>query len=183
METIMSTSERVTLLPVDAADVTILVDNSIDVLLQSSDVAQRAAMPWDFFEREQQLIAEHGYSLLVTVEREGHQHLSSMMRGWDATRCYTIWMCWKCARTNCAPSSSRTAMPTITGVWKASSGALGGARCHCCSIPTSGATGALFSPPATCCTCLRPAMPISTTKAWTSSKSAAPRSCSTACCW
>ncbi len=69
----MSTSERVTLLPVDAADVTILVDNSIDVLLQSSDVAQRAAMPWDFFEREQQLIAEHGYSLLVTVEREGHR--------------------------------------------------------------------------------------------------------------
>ena len=66
----MSTSERVTLQPVDAADVTILVDNSIDILLSGTETAQRPAMVWDFFER-QQLIAEHGYSLLLTVQRDG----------------------------------------------------------------------------------------------------------------
>ena len=53
-------SERVTLLPVDAADVTILVDNSLDILLLSDEVAQRAPLHYDWSEREQ-LIAEHGY--------------------------------------------------------------------------------------------------------------------------
>src|SRR6476660_5626115 len=63
-------SERVTLLPVDAADVTILVDNSLDILLPSDEVAQRAPLHYDWSDREQ-LIAEHGYSLLLTVQREG----------------------------------------------------------------------------------------------------------------
>jgi 7,8-dihydropterin-6-yl-methyl-4-(beta-D-ribofuranosyl)aminobenzene 5'-phosphate synthase len=63
-------SERVTLLPVDAADVTILVDNSLDILLLSDEVAQRAPLHYGWSEREQ-LIAEHGYSLLLTVQREG----------------------------------------------------------------------------------------------------------------
>ena len=63
-------SEHVTLLPVDAADVTILVDNSLDILLPSDDVAQRAPLRYDWSDREQ-LIAEHGYSLLLTVHREG----------------------------------------------------------------------------------------------------------------
>jgi len=63
-------SERVTLLPVDAADVTILVDNSLDILMPSDEVAQRAPLHYDWSDREQ-LIAEHGYSLLLTVQREG----------------------------------------------------------------------------------------------------------------
>jgi 7,8-dihydropterin-6-yl-methyl-4-(beta-D-ribofuranosyl)aminobenzene 5'-phosphate synthase len=63
-------SQQVTLLPVDVADVTILVDNSLDILLSSDEVAQRAPMYHDWSEREQ-LIAEHGYSLLLTVVREG----------------------------------------------------------------------------------------------------------------
>ena len=68
----MSTSERVILQPVDVADVTILVDNTIDILLPGTETAQRAPMAWDFFEREQ-LIAEHGYALLLTVERDGRR--------------------------------------------------------------------------------------------------------------
>jgi 7,8-dihydropterin-6-yl-methyl-4-(beta-D-ribofuranosyl)aminobenzene 5'-phosphate synthase len=64
-------SERVTLLPVDFADVTILVDNFIDILLPSDKVAHRAPLSYNWSEREQ-LIAEHGYSLLLTVQREGH---------------------------------------------------------------------------------------------------------------
>jgi 7,8-dihydropterin-6-yl-methyl-4-(beta-D-ribofuranosyl)aminobenzene 5'-phosphate synthase len=63
-------SQQVTLLPVDVADVTILVDNFFDILLPSDEVAHRAPMHYDWSDREQ-LIAEHGYSLLLTVIREG----------------------------------------------------------------------------------------------------------------
>jgi 7,8-dihydropterin-6-yl-methyl-4-(beta-D-ribofuranosyl)aminobenzene 5'-phosphate synthase len=63
-------SEHVALLPVDVADVTILVDNSLDILMPSDEVAQRAPLHYNWTEREQ-LIAEHGYSLHLTVQREG----------------------------------------------------------------------------------------------------------------
>jgi 7,8-dihydropterin-6-yl-methyl-4-(beta-D-ribofuranosyl)aminobenzene 5'-phosphate synthase len=63
-------SDRVTLMPVDVADVTILVDNFVDILLPSSEVARRPPFVWDWSEREQ-LIAEHGYSVVLTVQREG----------------------------------------------------------------------------------------------------------------
>jgi 7,8-dihydropterin-6-yl-methyl-4-(beta-D-ribofuranosyl)aminobenzene 5'-phosphate synthase len=63
-------SQHVTLLPVDVADVTILVDNFIDILLPSDEVAHRAPLHYDWSVREQ-LIAEHGYSLLLTIGREG----------------------------------------------------------------------------------------------------------------
>lgn len=63
-------SEHVTLLPVDSADVTILVDNSLDILMPSDEVAHRAPLHYNWSEREQ-LIAEHGYSLLLNVQREG----------------------------------------------------------------------------------------------------------------
>jgi 7,8-dihydropterin-6-yl-methyl-4-(beta-D-ribofuranosyl)aminobenzene 5'-phosphate synthase len=65
-------SERVSLEPVDAANVTILVDNFIDALLPSSEVAQRPRVAYDMWERErEQLIAEHGLSLVLTVKRDG----------------------------------------------------------------------------------------------------------------
>jgi 7,8-dihydropterin-6-yl-methyl-4-(beta-D-ribofuranosyl)aminobenzene 5'-phosphate synthase len=64
------TSQQVSLLPVDVADVTILVDNSLDILLPSNEVARRAPMHYDWSAREQ-MIAEHGYSVLLTVVREG----------------------------------------------------------------------------------------------------------------
>jgi 7,8-dihydropterin-6-yl-methyl-4-(beta-D-ribofuranosyl)aminobenzene 5'-phosphate synthase len=63
-------SERVELEPVDAADVTIVIDNSVDILLPSDQVAQRAPLLHDWSEREQ-LIAEHGYCLLLTI-RQGN---------------------------------------------------------------------------------------------------------------
>jgi 7,8-dihydropterin-6-yl-methyl-4-(beta-D-ribofuranosyl)aminobenzene 5'-phosphate synthase len=63
---------RVNLASVDAADVTILVDNFSDMLLPSTEMARRPALAWDHFEREQ-LRAEHGYALLLTVEREGRR--------------------------------------------------------------------------------------------------------------
>jgi 7,8-dihydropterin-6-yl-methyl-4-(beta-D-ribofuranosyl)aminobenzene 5'-phosphate synthase len=63
-------SEQVTLLPVDSVDVTILVDNSVDVLLPGTEMVRRAPLAVDWTERDQ-LIAEHGYALLLTVQREG----------------------------------------------------------------------------------------------------------------
>jgi 7,8-dihydropterin-6-yl-methyl-4-(beta-D-ribofuranosyl)aminobenzene 5'-phosphate synthase len=65
-------SERVPIEPVDAANVTVLVDNFIDALLPSGEVAQRPQVAYDMWERErEQLLAEHGLSLLLTIERDG----------------------------------------------------------------------------------------------------------------
>lgn len=57
-----------TLEPVDTLEVTIVVDNAIDVLAANTDVAQRPALVWDWSEHDQ-LRAEHGYALWVTVTR------------------------------------------------------------------------------------------------------------------
>ncbi len=62
----------VNLNPVDHIDVTIVVDNAIDELMASTTIAQRPILPWDYFDR-QHLIAEHGYSLLLRVFRDGHE--------------------------------------------------------------------------------------------------------------
>jgi 7,8-dihydropterin-6-yl-methyl-4-(beta-D-ribofuranosyl)aminobenzene 5'-phosphate synthase len=54
--------------PVDAVDVTIVVDNAIDVLAATTEIAQRKPMLRDWSEHEQ-LRAEHGYALWVSVTR------------------------------------------------------------------------------------------------------------------
>jgi 7,8-dihydropterin-6-yl-methyl-4-(beta-D-ribofuranosyl)aminobenzene 5'-phosphate synthase len=66
-------SDRVTLAPVAAADVTILVDNYLDLLLATTETAQRPPMVWDLWDASVrgQLRAEHGYSALLTVQRDG----------------------------------------------------------------------------------------------------------------
>ncbi len=63
-------NEQVVLKPVDLIELTILVDNSIDVLLPSTPTVRRPALSWDYFDHEH-LIAEHGYSLYLTVYRDG----------------------------------------------------------------------------------------------------------------
>jgi 7,8-dihydropterin-6-yl-methyl-4-(beta-D-ribofuranosyl)aminobenzene 5'-phosphate synthase len=63
--------DAVKLLPVDAADVTILVDNYCDLFLPSTEAARRPPLAWEWTEHEK-LRAEHGYALLVTVRRAGH---------------------------------------------------------------------------------------------------------------
>ncbi len=60
--------EQASLVPVDGVDVTILVDNFVDINLASTDVAPRATRHYDWSERPP-LRAEHGYALLVTVRR------------------------------------------------------------------------------------------------------------------
>jgi 7,8-dihydropterin-6-yl-methyl-4-(beta-D-ribofuranosyl)aminobenzene 5'-phosphate synthase len=65
-------TQRVTLQPVDVADVTIIMDNGLDALAASTPRAQRPPIVWDAFEREP-LHAEHGLSLLLTIARGGQR--------------------------------------------------------------------------------------------------------------
>lgn len=65
-------TEQVALQVVDAVEVTILADNFVDVLAPDTQTARRPPRAWDFFDREP-LRAEHGYSLLVTVESGGRR--------------------------------------------------------------------------------------------------------------
>jgi 7,8-dihydropterin-6-yl-methyl-4-(beta-D-ribofuranosyl)aminobenzene 5'-phosphate synthase len=64
--------EQAALGPVDSAEVTILVDGFIDVLMEGNDVVRRAPLAPDLFERDQ-LRAEHGYALLLTVVEGGRR--------------------------------------------------------------------------------------------------------------
>jgi 7,8-dihydropterin-6-yl-methyl-4-(beta-D-ribofuranosyl)aminobenzene 5'-phosphate synthase len=63
-------ADPVALEPVDAVEVTIIVDTYVDVLMASAEGVRRWPVPPDLFEREQ-LIAEHGFAALITVERDG----------------------------------------------------------------------------------------------------------------
>jgi len=62
----------VALQPVDALEVLVLVDNVSDALLANGDVARRP--PFSLNPESDQLLAEHGYSLLLTIERGGSRH-------------------------------------------------------------------------------------------------------------
>lgn len=59
---------RVTLPEVDVAQVTLVMDNSIDVLMASTDVAKRFPLGPNPFERPQPM-AEHGFSALIRVKQ------------------------------------------------------------------------------------------------------------------
>lgn len=62
--------EHIALQPVDQVQLTVLVDNFMDVLLPSTEIARRIPVEFDGFEGEQ-LMAEHGLSLLITVCNNG----------------------------------------------------------------------------------------------------------------
>jgi len=55
--------------PVDGAEVTLVVDNFVDLLMAGGEGVQRY-LAHDFGDREQ-LIAEHGFAALLTVDRGG----------------------------------------------------------------------------------------------------------------
>ncbi len=55
---------------VDSVDATIIVDNTIDILMGSKDHVVRPPLTWDW-SRRPQLIAEHGYSLLFNLHKKG----------------------------------------------------------------------------------------------------------------
>jgi len=60
--------------PVDAVEVTVLVDNVVDILLPATEVATRPPIDAGMLEPDREkLVAEHGLSLLLAVEREGRR--------------------------------------------------------------------------------------------------------------
>jgi 7,8-dihydropterin-6-yl-methyl-4-(beta-D-ribofuranosyl)aminobenzene 5'-phosphate synthase len=58
------------LVPVDRVEVTVLMDNYLDVLMAGAEDVRRFALARDWTSRAKPL-AEHGYSALVTVYRDG----------------------------------------------------------------------------------------------------------------
>jgi 7,8-dihydropterin-6-yl-methyl-4-(beta-D-ribofuranosyl)aminobenzene 5'-phosphate synthase len=62
----------VDLRPVDAVEVTVIVDNSLDLLMPSQAGVRRFPLAYDWSDREN-LVAEHGFSALVTVETGGER--------------------------------------------------------------------------------------------------------------
>src|SRR5512142_3427557 len=67
----MTGDRRIRLEPVDRAEVTIVVDNFVDVLMAGSEGVRRY-LATDFGGRDQ-LIAEHGFSALITIESRGRR--------------------------------------------------------------------------------------------------------------
>jgi 7,8-dihydropterin-6-yl-methyl-4-(beta-D-ribofuranosyl)aminobenzene 5'-phosphate synthase len=67
----MSGSGPILLEPVDRAEVTIVVDNFVDLLMAGAEGVRRYLAP-NWGDRDQ-LIAEHGFSALVTVESHGRR--------------------------------------------------------------------------------------------------------------
>lgn len=63
-------SENVNLTPVDGVEVTVVMDNAIDILAAPTDTAFRPEWQWDWSDVDQ-LRAEHGYSLSVTIHQNG----------------------------------------------------------------------------------------------------------------
>ena len=62
----------ISLKPIDRLEILSVMDNSVDVLMSSTPVAQRAPRSLDSLSRPQ-LRAEHGVSMLVTVRSGGHE--------------------------------------------------------------------------------------------------------------
>jgi len=63
-------NELVDLISVDGVEVTVVMDNAIDILAAPTETTRRPEWQWDWSEVDQ-LRAEHGYSLSVTVHRNG----------------------------------------------------------------------------------------------------------------
>ena len=58
--------------PVDAVEVTLVVDNYVDMLAAGAEGVRRFPLAYDVFDGEQ-LMAEHGFSALVTVFSNGNR--------------------------------------------------------------------------------------------------------------
>src|SRR4029453_16465762 len=58
--------------PVDAVEVTLVVDNFVDILMAGAEGVRRFPLAYDYY-HHQQLVAEHGFSALVTVEAGGRR--------------------------------------------------------------------------------------------------------------
>jgi 7,8-dihydropterin-6-yl-methyl-4-(beta-D-ribofuranosyl)aminobenzene 5'-phosphate synthase len=91
--------------PVDRLEITILVDNSIDVFLPSTDEIRRAQIPSDLpWGERKALLSEHGYSALVSVHTGDRSASLLFDAGVSTNALSTIWMCSKYDRKSCIAS-------------------------------------------------------------------------------
>ncbi len=60
----------ISLRPVDAVEVTVIVDNQVDVLMAGQEGVRRFPLAYDTLDRDG-LVAEHGFSALISVEVDG----------------------------------------------------------------------------------------------------------------
>jgi 7,8-dihydropterin-6-yl-methyl-4-(beta-D-ribofuranosyl)aminobenzene 5'-phosphate synthase len=58
--------------PVDAVDVTLVMDLSLDILMAGQEGVQRFKLAYDWSDHDS-LLAEHGFSALITVESHGRR--------------------------------------------------------------------------------------------------------------
>jgi len=65
----------------ERVEITCLVDNIVDVLLPSTEVARRPAIPENWYEKP--LIAEHGFCAALTLEAGGKKHRLLLDSGLD----------------------------------------------------------------------------------------------------
>ena len=65
---------KIDLLEADAAEVLIIIDNYVDVLLPHGPQVERPALAKNGQIPSSTLLAEHGLSLLITMERQGRSH-------------------------------------------------------------------------------------------------------------
>ncbi len=63
---------EISLCPVDHVEILSIMDNTLDILMASTSVAQRAPLLKDKF-FQPQLRAEHGVSMLITIHYEGQK--------------------------------------------------------------------------------------------------------------
>lgn len=63
----------VALVPVEAVEVTLIMDLSLDILMSGQDGVQRFKLAYDWSDHDS-LLAEHGFSALVTVTSNGRRH-------------------------------------------------------------------------------------------------------------
>lgn len=59
--------------PVDAVEVTLIMDLSLDILMSGQDGVERFKLAYDWSDHDS-LLAEHGFSALVTLTRNGRRH-------------------------------------------------------------------------------------------------------------
>jgi len=60
----------VRLLPVDSVEITVVMDLFLDILMAGQQDVRRFPLEYDWSDRDN-LVAEHGFSVLITVERNG----------------------------------------------------------------------------------------------------------------
>ena len=104
------------LVPVDRVEVTVVIDNFLDVLMAGEPGVVRYQA--QDLGASEQLVAEHGFSAVVAFERNGDRQAVLYDAGLTAHAVARNLDVLEVRVATCGRSSSRTAMLTTTVGWK-----------------------------------------------------------------